>query len=87
METLVNWLFKWSRLRSAIFAEVDFYNSLTRLMKDPESKKIASAFWDEGDGWRGWTIEEDKYYFNDIPEHDLFGCMEELEAMHGQKSL
>lgn len=87
METLVNWLFKWSRLREAIFAEVNFYNSLNRLMKDPESKKVASAFWDEGDGWRGWTIEDNKYYFSDIPERDLLACMLELEEMHGQKSL
>ena len=87
MEILVNWLFKWNRLREVIFAEVDFYNSISRTLKDPESMKTASAFWDDGDGWRGWTIEDNKYYFNDVPEYDLLGAMLELEEMHGQKSL
>jgi alkylation response protein AidB-like acyl-CoA dehydrogenase len=54
---------------------------LTRIMKDPEAMKTASAFWDEGDGWRGWTVEGNKYYFNDIPEHDLLAVMESLEEM------
>lgn len=84
---LVNLLFKWGSLREALFTEVNFYNSISRTMKDPESMKTASAFWDEGDGWRGWTIEGDKYYFNDVPEHDLLAVMLELEEMHGQRPL
>lgn len=87
MENLVNWLFKWNRLRRAIFAEVDFHNSIGRIMNDPEAMKTAATFWDEGDGWRGWNIENNKYYFSDIPEHDLFGVMQTLDDMHGQKTL
>jgi hypothetical protein len=87
IDWLVNTLFKWGSLREALFAEVNFYNSISRITKDPESMKTASAFWDEGDGWRGWTIEDNKYYFNDVPEHDLMGVMESLDEMYGQRSL
>jgi hypothetical protein len=82
---MINWLvkqiFKINPLRNALFQEVNMYNSLTRIMKDPEAMKTASAFWDEGDGWRGWTVEGNRYYFNDIPEHDLLAVMESLEEM------
>jgi hypothetical protein len=81
IDRIVNVLFRWGSLRNALFAEVNFHNSIGRIMKDPESMKTASAFWDEGDGWRGWSIEGDKYYFNDVPEHDLMGVMESLEKM------
>lgn len=87
IDWLVRQIFKWESLRLALYGEVNFYNSMTRIMKDPESMKTASAFWDEGDGWRGWTIEDNKYYFNDIPEHDLMGAMESLHEMHVQRSL
>jgi len=81
IDKLISILFKWTGFREALFAEVNMYNSLTRIMKDPESMEIASAFWEEPDGWKGWTVEENKYYFNDIPEHDLMGVMESLEEM------
>ena len=81
IDWLVNRLFWLAPLRNALLAEATFYNSLTRVMRDPEAMKTASAFWDEGDGWRGWTIEGDKYYFNDVPEHDLMGVIESLEEM------
>lgn len=83
IDKLVNLLFKWERLREALFIEVNFYNSISRTMKDPEAMKTAAAFWDEGDGWRGWEVEDGKYYFNDVPEYDLMGAMLELEEMHG----
>ena len=81
IDKLISILFKWTGFREALFAEVNMYNSLTRIMKDPKSMEIASAFWEELDGWKGWTVEENKYYFNDIPEHDLMGVMESLEEM------
>jgi hypothetical protein len=81
IDWLVKQIFKINPLRNALFQEVNMYNSLTRIMKDPEAMKTASAFWDEGDGWRGWTVEGNKYYFNDIPEHDLLAVMESLEEM------
>lgn len=86
IDWLVNKIFSIKALREAVTAEVHMYDSLGRIINDPESMKAASAFWDEGDGWRGWTIEDNKYYFNDVPEHDLMGVMESLDEMHGQKS-
>lgn len=45
-------------------------------MNDPESMQTASAFWDDGDGWRGWTIKDDNtYYFHDLPEKSLSDIM------------
>lgn len=77
MDKLINFLFKFDRLRLAIFSEVDFYNSITRTLNDPESMKVASAFWCDEDGWRGWGIKEDgNYYFHDIPEHGLGDIMD-----------
>ncbi len=81
IDKIVNILFKWTGLREALFAEVNFYNSISRITKDPESMKTASAFWEEPDGWKGWTIEGNKYYFNDIPEHDLMGVIESIDEM------
>ncbi|NDB62144.1 hypothetical protein EB001_27455 [bacterium] len=76
IDWLIRQMFKIPALRINIFQEVDLYNSITRIMSDPESMKTASAFWDEGDGWRGWTIKEDgRYYFHDIAEHSLGDIM------------
>ena len=72
MDKLINFLFKFDSLRLAIFAEVDWYNSITRILNDPESMKTASAFWCENDGWRGWSVKDDgNYYFHDLPEKSL----------------
>jgi hypothetical protein len=76
IQKLVDLIFKWDSLRKAIFAEVDWHNSITRIMEDPEDMKIATAMWCESDGWRGWTIDDGKYYFNDIPEKSLSDLME-----------
>lgn len=86
---MINWivdqLFKWDALRTAIFAEVDFYNSITRTLDDPEAMKTASAMWCEPDGWRGWTIKDDgTYYFHDLPEKgisDIFDIIYEREKV------
>jgi hypothetical protein len=72
MYKVVDFLFKWDRLRDAIFNEVDWQNSITRTLQDPESMKVASAMWCEEDGWRGWTVKDNgTYYFHDIPEKDF----------------
>jgi hypothetical protein len=76
IDWIIRQLFKWQPLRLAIFSEVDWYNSITRIMEDPEDMKIATAMWCESDGWRGWTIDDGKYYFNDIPEKSLSDLME-----------
>ena len=81
IDWLVNKLFWWAPLRTALLAEATFYNSMTTLINDPEAMKTATAYWNEGDGWRGWTIEGDKYYFNDVPEHDMFSAWESLDEM------
>ena len=81
IDKLISILFRWTGFRESLFAEVNFYNSISRTTKDPESMKPASAFWDEGDGWRGWSIEGNKYYFNDVPEHDLMGVILSIEEM------
>jgi hypothetical protein len=76
IDKVVNMIFSLDSLRTAVFAEVDLYNSVTRIMSDPESSKIACAVWCDEDGWRGWNIKEDgTYYFHDIPEHTLGDIM------------
>lgn len=77
IDWLVNQIFKWDSLRLAIFSEVDWYNSITRTLDDPESMKIASAMWCEDDGWRGWTIKDNgSYYFHDVPEKHMSDIFE-----------
>lgn len=72
MDFIIRNLFKWDKLRSYIFAEVDWHNSISRTLADPEDMKIATSMWCEPDGWRGWTIKPTgNYYFNDVPEKRL----------------
>ena len=79
IDWLIRQLFKWQPLRLAIFDEVNMYNSITRIMADPEEMKTATAMWDEGDGWRGWTIRDNgNYYFHDVPEKSISDLMEIL---------
>ena len=78
IERIVNLLFRWRPLRLAIFDEVNMYNSITRIMADPEEMKTATAMWCENDGWRGWTVDDGKYYFNDVPEKSISDLMEIL---------
>lgn len=75
----VNKIFSIKALRDAVTAEVHMYDELGRIMNDPESMKTAAAMWDDGDGWRGWTVKDDgNYYFNDIPEKSLMDLMDIL---------
>ncbi len=79
IDWLIRQLFKWQPLRLAIFDEVNMYNSITRIMADPEEMKTATAMWDEGDGWRGWTIRDNgNYYFHDVPEKGIGDIMDIL---------
>lgn len=78
---MINWivdnLFKWDSLRIALFSEVDWYNSISRTLADPEAMKTASAMWCEPDGWRGWHIKDDgTYYFHDLPEKGIGDMMD-----------
>lgn len=72
INSLVDLIFKWDRLRLAIFSEVDWYNSISRTLEDPDAMQIVNAMWCEPDGWRGWHIKDDgTYYFHDIPEKGI----------------
>ena len=81
--SLVDFLFKFNGFRSVIFEEVDWQNSIKRILNDPESMKTASAFWCDEDGWRGWTIRDNgSYYFHDTPEKnmmDIFDIIDKKE--------
>lgn len=70
MDKIVNNLFRWNRLREAIFDEVELYKEIDKRLKD---NTPGSAYWNDGDGWRSWTYnkERSKYYFNDVPEEYL----------------
>lgn len=87
IDRLVNTLFRWTRLRKALFEEVHMYDYLDDLMSDPEAMKIASSHWPDIDGWRGWSLNEDtnRYYFNDIPEKNCIDAMLELDYMENPR--
>jgi hypothetical protein len=70
IDWLVNKLFWYAPLRSAIFNEVHLYDMIEERLKDTTP---GSAYWNDGDGWRSWTYskERNKYYFNDVPEEHL----------------
>lgn len=81
---MINWavnkIFSIKALRQALTEEVHMYDMIGRIMNDPESMKTAASMWDEGDGWRGWTIKDNgNYYFNDIPEKSVMDLMEILQ--------
>ena len=79
MHRLIDFIFRWEKLRLAIFAEVDWYNSISRTLSDPEAMKTSSAMWCEPDGWRGWYIKDDgTYYFHDLPEKGIGDMMDIL---------
>ena len=82
---LVNLIFSWDRLRKAIFEEVDMYNSITRIMADPVASSTSAAFWCESDGWRGWTIKDNRYYFHDIPEPGISDIMYIMDGGEDEK--
>ena len=52
------------------------------ILKDDD---IAATFWNDGDGWRGWSYNEDmnRYFFNDIPAKELADSFFELDEMQG----
>ncbi|MFN7583995.1 MAG: hypothetical protein ACK5P0_01410 [bacterium] len=86
LDNIIKLIFSWEKLRLAVFAEVDWYNSITRTLNDPDSMKTASAFWCEEDGWRGWGIKDDgSYYFHDVPEKhlsDIFDIIIDKETVY-----
>lgn len=88
IEKIVSLLFRWQPLRVAIFSEVDWYNSITRTMNDPEQMKIATSIWCDTDGWRGWNIKDNgSYYFHDTPENSLGSLMDILMWGEDEKQI
>jgi len=79
IDKIVKLIFTWGRLRSAIFAEVDMYNSVKRTLEDPYWGSTAMAVWSDDDGWRGWTKTSSGYYFVDYPETSISSIMQELQ--------
>jgi hypothetical protein len=84
IEKIVNLLFRWGSLREAIMDEVYLYDTFGRIMRT-EANSVASTFWAESDGWRGWTYNEsmNRYFFNDIPENGMIEAWQELETLEG----
>lgn len=66
IDRLISILFRWGKLRLAIFDEVRMHDQIDEAMKDIT---IVSLHWYEPDGWRSWVFDEDRnvYIFNDIP--------------------
>ena len=83
IDWLIRQLFKWNNFRSAVFEEVDWQNSIGLILNDPQDMSIATCMWYETDGWKGWTIENNVYYFNDIPEKSLSDLMGVLNERNG----
>lgn len=79
IEWLVDRIFKWNKLRHAIFNEVRLYQSIDRSMWEYEKEGPASITWSEGGRWYGWTynINSNRYYFDDIGNESLIGLWED----------
>lgn len=76
---IVRNLFRWDALREYIFEEVELYNSLSLTIEDMENApELNTVMWDEGDGWRSRSYDEDRgiFVFNDVPEKTLLDAME-----------
>ena len=65
---LVNRIFRWDTLRSAVFDEVRLYQSVTRSMWEYEHENPTNLTWSEGDRWYGWAYNPalKRYFFDDI---------------------
>jgi hypothetical protein len=76
---LVNRIFRWDSLRSAIFDEVRLYQSIDKAMAEYDRDNPTNLTWAEGDRWYGWTYNPElkRYYFDDIGNESLMGLWEE----------
>jgi hypothetical protein len=66
MDKLINILFKWDRLKDAIFDEVHLYDELNKAIAENDGKP-SNLSWIEGDLWYGWAYNQKfkRYYFDD----------------------
>lgn len=65
MDRLINMLFRWDKLREALFAEVHMYDQIDIALKEDMSTNLT---WEEGGLWYGWhfNLMHKVYLFNDI---------------------
>lgn len=76
IDWLVNTLFRWGRLREALFAEVHFYDMINERLNEPTT----SLSWKEGELWYGYTYNEmhKTYLFDDIGYESLSDLWDNL---------
>jgi len=76
IDKLVNILFRWDRLRDALFAEVHFYDHIEAAMNEPTT----NLSWNEGGLWYGYTYNEmhKTYLFDDIGHEELSDLWDSL---------
>lgn len=80
MYKLVSFAMKWELFGIAT-ADYLYEKSLVS-KRYTQQNETAATFWNESDGWRSWSKEENKYYFNDIPEQllgEAFMALDEME--------
>jgi hypothetical protein len=79
MYRLVSILMQWDLFKNTVkdyLFDLDLVSSWSY-----EEDGIAAAFWMDPDGWRGWSIEDSKYYFNDIPDESFIKSSETILGM------
>ena len=76
IDRIVNWLFRWDRLRDALFAEVHFYDEIKRAIKEPTT----NLTWEENGLWYGYTWNEMHkiYLFDDTGHESMTDLWEDL---------
>ena len=76
IDRVVNWLFKWDRLRDALFAEVHFYDQIEAAMNEPTT----NLTWEENGKWYGYTLNEmhNIYLFDDTGHESMTDLWDNL---------
>jgi hypothetical protein len=76
IDKLVDILFRWDKLRDALFAEVHFYDQIDAAMNEPTT----NLSWNEGGLWYGYTYNEQHrtYLFDDIGHEELSDLWDNL---------
>lgn len=76
IDRLVDILFRWEKLRDALFAEVHFYDAIDDAMNEPTT----NLSWNEGGLWYGYTYNEmhKTYLFDDIGHEELSDLWDSL---------
>ena len=76
IDWLVNFLFRWDKLREALFAEVHFYDQIDAALNEPTN----NLSWEEGGLWYGYTYNEmhKTYLFDDIGHESLTDLWDNL---------